>query len=124
MTPALFVTYRDTQTLYTYTDGSPEEAIAKASAEYISAKQHPDVVSVVGGYLVCNVRFLDDPKERTYTYHCSQWYRPDTKVWVPAIGRDGKPCEKQVRVLYTCIRTRQELEQVCSFDRYKSVCED
>ena len=118
ITPVLSVTYRDSKELSYFPDDP-----GKAAAAYVAAQANPDVVAVTGGYLVCDVRFLDDIRERTYTYHCSQWYKPGTKVWVPAIGRDGKPCEKQVQIIRTCIRSRQELEQKCSFDRYKSVVE-
>ncbi len=123
MTPVLSITYRDSKELSYFNDSDPTVAVSKAAAAYIAAKQNPDVVTAVGGYLVCDVMFLDDLKERTYTYHCSQWYKPGTKVWVPTFGRDGKPCEKQVRVIRTCIRSRQELEQKCPFERYKSIVE-
>ena len=116
MTPVLSCTFRDSKELSYFT------SIQEAAAAFIAARNNPNVVSAIGGYLVCDVVFLDDAKDRTYTYHCSQWYKPGTVVWVPTTNKHGKPCDKQVRVVRTCIRTRKELEQKCSFDRYKTVC--
>jgi len=119
MTPVLSVTLRDSKQL-SYFPNDPD----RAAREYLAAQKDPDVVAVSGGYLVCDVQFLDDVKERTYTYHCSQWYKAGTKVWVPTTNRSGQPCDKQVRIIRTYIATRQDLEKKCPFDRYKAVCED
>lgn len=122
MVPVLYCIFRDSTKLSTFTDKDPSEAVRKASEAYVAAKRNPDVVNTIGGYLVVDVEFLDDWKKRVYTYNCTRWYQPGTMVWVPTTDRNGQPCKKQVRVVRTAIRSRQELESKCPFDRYKTVC--
>ena len=121
MTPVLYTILRDSAKLSTFVDPNPAEAVRKASEAYVAAKRNPDVVNTIGGYLVVDVKFLDDWKDRIYTYNCTRWYQPGTLVWVSTTDRNGQPCKKQVRVVRTAIRSRKELERKCPFDRYKDI---